>query len=335
MATVPTRNDLHDGERAAGTLSRLEPSALAATQAAAMQCEPLVGRGDPKGADAAATEAMRAVLGGAPGTGTVVIGEGEKDSAPMLFNGERLGTGGGSEFDIAVDPLEGTTLCAKGLPGALATIAVAESGALMSPEPAFYMDKLVAPRAARDAIDLTDTPDANLERVARALGKRVDELWVVVLDKPRHEDLIARVQGAGARVTAPPEGDVAGALAALLPDGGADLLLGVGGTPEGIMTACAVKGLGGAMQARLAPQGEDEERAVAEAGLDTERVYELDDLVTAEAFFVATGVSDGPLLRGPWRQGDQMLTESIIVAAGSVRRVIAYSNNPEGQAEGE
>jgi len=335
VPTAPRRSDPHGSEEVPGPLARLGPPVLAATRAAAVACEPLVGRGDPKGADAAATEAMRAELGEAPGTGTVVIGEGEKDSAPMLFNGERLGTGDGSEFDIAVDPLEGTTLCAKGMPGALATIAVAESGALMSPGPAFYMDKIVAPGAARGAIDLNATPEANLESVARALGKSVDELWVVVLDKPRHEELIARVQGAGARVTTLSEGDVAGALAALLPDGGADLLLGVGGTPEGIMTACAVKGLGGAMQARLVPQGEDEASAVAEAGLDTDRIYELDDLVTAEAFFVATGVSDGPLLRGPWRQGGQTLTESIVVAAGSVRRVIDSVNDQDGQAEGE
>ncbi len=322
------------GEETVGGVSEFESHARAATRAAALACEPHVGRGNPKVADGAATEAMRTVLGEAPGTGTVVIGEGEKDEAPMLFNGERLGTGSGPEFDIAVDPLECTTLCAKGLEGALATISVAEAGALMSPGPAFYMDKLVVPPAARGAIDMTQTPEANLQSVAQALGKAVEELRVVVLDKSRHEDLIARIHAAGARVSTPSEGDVAGSLAALLPGEDADLLMGIGGTPEGVMTACAAAALGGGMQARLAPQGEDEAAAVAEAGLDAERIYELDELVTGEAFFVATGISGGQLLRRPWREGDDTLTESIVVAAGSIRRIIEGATGRETNAHG-
>lgn len=334
MTPLPADSSSPDrSHETGGGVSALESWACAATRAAALACEAHVGRGDPKAADSAATEAMRTVLGGAPGIGTVVIGEGEKDSAPMLFNGERLGTGAGPEFDIAVDPLECTNLCANGLPGALATIAVAETGALMSPGPAFYMDKLVVPPAARAAIDITEPLEANLQRVAQALGKRVDELRVVVLDKPRHEELVAGLHAAGARVALPTDGDVGGALAVLLPDGDADVTIGIGGTPEGVMTACAAAALGGGMQGRLAPQDEDEARAVAEAGLDTGRVYELDELVTGEALFVATGVSGGQLLRAPWREGGQTMTESIVVAAGSVRRIAegaaGRKDNPE------
>lgn len=326
MATAITSTPAHVGDETAGRrLAELESHALAATRAAALACRPHVGRGDPAAADAAATDAMRAELARAPGTGTVVIGEGEKDGAPMLFNGERLGTGAGPEFDIAVDPLECTKLCARGLPGALATIALAEPGALMSPGPAFYMEKLVVAPAARAAIDIAAPPEANLESVAATLGKRVSELRVVVLDKPRHADLIARIHRAGAQVTAPTDGDVGGSLAALLRDGDADLLIGIGGTPEGVMTACAAAALGGGMQGRLAPQLDDEARAVAAAGLDTERVYERDELVRGEAFFVATGVSGGQLLRAPWRERSQTLTESIVVAAGSVRRIVEGS----------
>lgn len=265
----------------------LEPVALAATRTAALACQQWVGRGDSKAADAAATEAMRAVLTVAPGSGTVVIGEGEKDQAPMLYNGERLGSGRGPDFDIAVDPLECTHLCAKGLPGSLTTIAFAEAGSMATLTPAFYMDKLVGSPAVRGAVDISDPPERILERAAGALGKPVGELVVVVLDKPRHVELVERLHRAGARVFSLPDGDVAGALAALLPDGGADLLMGIGGTPEGALTACAARALGGCMQGRLAPQQEDEARAVAAAGLDLDRIYQLDDLIGGDCFFVA------------------------------------------------
>jgi fructose-1,6-bisphosphatase II len=265
---------------------------------------------------------MRAALAFAPGVGTVVIGEGAKDEAPMLFDGERLGAGNGPEFDIAVDPLECTKLCAKGLPGSLATIAFAESGAMASIGAAFYMDKLVGPPETRGALDIGDPPEANLERAAAALGKTKRQLNVVVLDKPRHEERVERLHLAGARVISPPDGDVGGALAALLPEGGADLLMGVGGTPEGVMTACAARALGGFMQGRLAPQRDDEAKAVAEAGLSTERVYELEDLVGGDSIFAATGVTGGSQLRRPWHAGGQLYTDSIVIAAGSVRCVV-------------
>ena len=303
-------------------LGRLEPSALAATRTAALACQRWAGCGNPKAADAAATDAMRRVLAEAPGRGIVVVGEGAKDDAPMLYDGERLGRGGGPEFDLAVDPLECTTLCAKGLPGSLATIAFAERGSMASLGASFYMDKLVAPPTARQAIDITQPLEENLRRVARALGKRRRRLTVVVLDKPRHQPLIARLHAAGVRVVSPPDGDVAGSLAVLLPDGGADLLMGVGGTPEGVMTACAAAALGGGMQARLAPQRDDEAEALRNAGLDAERVYRVGELVSGESLFAATGVTGGELLRRPWGSEGQAYTESIVIAAGAVRRVV-------------
>jgi fructose-1,6-bisphosphatase II len=299
-------------------LAVLEAVALAATRAASVACQPFVGRGDKHSADAAATGAMRRALARAPGLGTVVIGEGEKDGAPMLYNGECVGAGG-PPFDIAVDPLECTTFCAKGLPGSLATIAFAAEGALLRPGPSHYMEKLVAPPAARDAVDISDPPEARIARVAAALGKEISELCVVVLDKPRHVELIERLRRAGACVTTPSDGDVAGALEVLLPPGEADLLMGVGGTPEGVMTACAAKALGGGMQARLAPQSDAEARALAHAGLDDDRIYDLEDLVDGSAFFVATGVTSGSLLGRPRALGDGLVTESLVVSDRGVR----------------
>jgi fructose-1,6-bisphosphatase II len=313
-------------------LAGLEAVALAASRDAAIACQPFVGRGDKHAADAAATEAMRRALAEAPGLGTVVIGEGEKDGAPMLYNGERVG-GGGPAFDIAVDPLECTTFCAKGLPGSLATIAFAEANALLRPGPSHYMEKLVVPSAARDAIDIADVPEVTAARVAGALGKEIAELRVVVLDKPRHVELIERLRLAGVSVTTPSDGDVAGALEALLPSGDADLLMGVGGTPEGVMTACATRALGGGMQARLAPQSDAEARAVVDAGLDADRVYGLEDLVDAPAFFVATGVTRGSLLARPRALDGAVVTESLVISERGVRLVQGRSV-PERQEVG-
>jgi fructose-1,6-bisphosphatase II len=301
----------------------LEPVALAAVRNAAIAAAVWAGRGDGKAADGAATEAMREVLGHVPGVGTVVIGEGEKDGAPMLYNGERVGTGRRPRFDIAVDPVEGTDLCASGQGGALTTIALAGDGALWSPGPAHYMDKLVVGAAARDAIDLRDEPERVVKRVAAALGKRPRDLTVVVLDKPRHVELVARLRATGARVQTPSAGDVAGALLAALPGTGIDLLMGCGGTPEGVMAACAVKAVGGGMQTRLAPQREPEAEAVAAAGLSTTEILEVDDLVRGSALFAATAVTGGTLgLRAPWRSGGWTFTQTLIVRPGSVRRIV-------------
>ena len=322
-------------------LERLERAAIGATRGAALACQSWVGRGDKNGGDGAAVDAMRTLISTVSMRGVVVIGEGEKDEAPMLFDGEELGTGDGPDFDIAVDPLECTTLCAKGMPGSLTTIAMAEAGSMTALTPAYYMDKLVGPAAISEAIDITAGPEENLRRVAEALDKPVDKVRVVVLDKPRHEELIERLHKAGARVVSPPDGDVAGALATLLPDGGADLIMGIGGTPEGVMTACAIRALGGCMQGRIAPQKEDEAKAVEESELDTERVYELEDLVSGEAFFVATGVtsvatgfSGGTMLRRPWRSDGRVFTESIVITAGAVQRVIQGTTEPQ-ETDGE
>jgi fructose-1,6-bisphosphatase II len=311
------------GARSGGALLRqLEITAMAATREAAIACQDFVGKGDGKAADGAATNAMRSELASAPGTGRVIIGEGEKDEAPMLFNGECVGDGGPLEFDIAVDPLECTSLCAAGMPGALTTIAMAEGGSLWEPGPAFYMDKLVARAEARGAIDINNTPEQNVEHVAEALGKAVGDVRVVVLDKPRHEELIERLRAAGAHVSTPPDGDVGGALQVLLPHGEADLLMGIGGTPEGVMTACAARALGGFMQGKLAPQKDDEKKALE--GTDLDRVLELEDMVDGEAFFVATGVTGG-LVAAPYIDDGWNVTESMVVAAGSVKRVIAHT----------
>ena len=311
----------------AALIADLGDIAIEATRVAAIACQDWVGRGDEKKADGAATDAMRSVLDSAPGTGTVIIGEGEKDDAPMLFNGETLGRGGSPDFDIAVDPLECTTLCAKGLLGSLATIAMAESGTMWEPGPAFYMDKLLARAEAGDVIDITDPPEANLERVAKALGKDIGELRVVVLDKPRHEGLIETLRSHGAHVSTPSDGDVGGALQVLLPDGDADMLMGIGGTPEGVMTACAAKALGGAMQGRLAPQKDQEKEKLA--GVDLDRVLDVEDMVSGDAFFVATGITGG-LVAAPCREQDWYVTESMVVAAGTVRRVIAHTSVDQG-----
>jgi fructose-1,6-bisphosphatase II len=301
----------------------LEPVALAAVRNAAIAAFAWAGRGDGKAADGAATEAMRETLGDVPGLGTVVIGEGEKDGAPMLYNGERVGTGSSPRFDIAVDPVEGTDLCASGQGGALTTIALAGDGALWSPGPAHYMDKLVVAAAARDAIDLRDEPERIVERVAAALGKRPCDLTVVVLDKPRHVELVARLRATGARVQTPSAGDVAGALLAALPGTDVDVLMGCGGTPEGVMAACAVKALGGGMQTRLAPQREPEAEAIAVAGLSTTEILEVDDLVQGSGLFAATAITGGTLdLRAPWRAGGWIFTQSLIVRPGSVRRIV-------------
>jgi fructose-1,6-bisphosphatase II len=240
----------------------------------------------------------------------------------MLFNGEHVGDGDGPRFDVAVDPLECTKACAKGLGGALATIAMADPETLWSPGPAFYMDKLVVGAKAREAIDITSRPEDNAIAIAWALGKSVTDLWAIVLDKPRHVELIGRLREVGVRVTTPADGDVAGALEAVLPDGEADVLMGVGGTPEGVMTACAVRALGGGMEARLAPQRKDEARSLATAGVDIDRVLALEDLAAGESFFAATGVTNGSIARRPAQVDGAWRTDSILIADGSVRRVL-------------
>jgi fructose-1,6-bisphosphatase II len=305
----------------AADLSTLEAVALAATRSAAVAGYAWVGRNDQKSADAAATTAMRTALADAPGRGTVVIGEGEKDDAPMLFNGEVVGTGHGPDFDIAVDPLEGTSFCARDLPGSLATIAFGDAGTLWSPGPGFYMDKIVVPPAAKDVVDLDAPPEQTVADVAAALGKDVADLRVVIMDKPRHTELIERVLRTGAAVQTPAGGDVGGALAVLMPAHDIDLLLGVGGTPEGVMTAAAVRALGGGMLGRLAPQRDDEAAAIRAAGMSLDRVYDGTELAAGEAFFAATGVNGGPLLARPHIRDGTTVVESLLISRGQIRHI--------------
>lgn len=287
---------------------------LAATQQAALACQSWVGHGDPKAADAAAVRAMRNVLADVPADLRVVIGEGAKDDAPMLHEGERLGTGEGPAIDLAVDPLECTNACADASGSAFATLAAAPRGALMA-TPGWYMDKLVVgPEAAR-SVDIRLPLTDNLDAIAAATGKERGQLRAVVLDKPRHADLITHLRDEGVAVSLIPDGDVLGSLRVVLPNGDADLLIGIGGAPEGVLSACAVRVLRGGMQGLLAPQKPGERERVEAAGQDPDAVLGLDDLVsTDDCLLLMTAITDSPLLREPRTVGDVTRTSSLVVS---------------------
>jgi fructose-1,6-bisphosphatase II len=299
------------------------------TEAAAMGAGRWIGRGDKIAADQAAVDAMRSMLDTVVMDGVVVIGEGEKDEAPMLFNGEHVGEGGGSQVDVAVDPLEGTRLTALGQPNAIAVIAVAERGAMFFPGAAVYMEKIAAGADTVHAIDINATPTENVEAVAKAKGRRVTDVRVVVLERDRHDELIGELRQAGARVNLIRDGDVAPAIAAARPGTGVDLLYGVGGTPEGVISAAALKCVGGGMQGKLWPRTDEERQALIDAGYDPERVLTTDDLVAGDDVFVAaTGVTTGALLRGVRYVTDGAITDSIVMRSrsGTVRRIEARHN---------
>jgi fructose-1,6-bisphosphatase II len=294
------------------------------TEAAALAAGPWVGRGDKNGGDGAAVDAMRALIGTVSMRGTVVIGEGEKDHAPMLFNGEQVGDGSGPECDVAVDPIDGTTLMSKGMPNAVAVIAVAERGSMFDPSAVFYMEKIATGPDAADAIDIGAPVAANVTAVARAKRGRPGDVTVCILDRPRHEGLVQEVRDAGARIRFISDGDVAGAIMAARPGTGIDLLLGVGGTPEGIIAAAALKCMGGAIQGRLWPRDDDERQKAVDAGHDLDRVLTTDDLVSGQnIFFCATGITDGELLRGVHYQADSVSTQSIVMRSrsGTIRLI--------------
>jgi fructose-1,6-bisphosphatase II len=296
------------------------------TESAATFASRWIGRGDKIAADQAAVDAMRLMINTVSMRGVVVIGEGEKDEAPMLYNGEEVGDGTGPEVDVAVDPLEGTRLTALGMPNAIAVIAVAERGTMFFPGAALYMDKIAVGADAADAIDIEVSPTENLERVAEAKRVDVNDLTVVVLERERHEALIAELREAGARVNLIRDGDVAPAIAAAQAGTGVDLLMGIGGTPEGVISAAAIKCLGGAMQGKLWPRNEDEERKLVGAGYDLEAVLTADDLVQGEDVFVAaTGVTSGALLRGVRVVANRVETDSIVMRSrsGTFRRIQA------------
>src|SRR5215469_11088764 len=299
------------------------------TEAAAMGAGRWIGRGDKNAADQAAVDAMRAMLDTVSMDGLVVIGEGEKDSAPMLFNGESVGEGHGPQVDVAVDPLEGTRLTALGQPNAIAVIAVAERGSMFFPGAAVYMEKIAVGADAVDAIDIHATPTENVNAVAKAKGRRVTDIRVVVLERERHEQLIGELRQAGARVNLIRDGDVAPAIACARPETGVDMLYGIGGTPEGVLSAAALKTVGGGIQGRLWPRNDEERQQLLEADLDPARVLRTNDLVSGEDVFVAaTGVTTGSLLQGVRYTPGGAVTDSIVMRSrsGTVRRVVAQQS---------
>jgi len=297
------------------------------TEAAAMGAARWIGRGDKNAADQAAVDLMRLMINTVSMSGVVVIGEGEKDEAPMLYNGEEVGDAEGSEVDVAVDPLEGTRLTALGMPNAISVIAVAERGTMFFPGAAVYMDKIAVGPEAAEAIDIDATPTENVHRVAAAKGMDVNDVTVVVLERDRHDDLIAELRAAGARVNLIRDGDVAPSIAAAQPGTGIDMLMGVGGPPEGVISAAAIKCLGGSLRGRLWPRDAAERSALVDAGFDVDRVLTEDDLVSGDDVFVAaTGVTSGALLRGVRASAAGIETESIVMRSrsGTVRRIAAY-----------
>jgi fructose-1,6-bisphosphatase II len=296
------------------------------TESAALAASRWMGRGDKNGADGAAVEAMRLILHSVPMDGVVVIGEGEKDEAPMLYNGERIGDGSPPECDIAVDPIDGTSLTALGRGNALSVIAVSERGTMFNPGPCVYMEKIATGPDGAHVIDVTATPTENLEAIAKAKGESVRDLTAVILDRDRHTELIAEVRAAGARVRLISDGDVYGAIATAWPEAGADVLFGIGGTPEGVIAAAALKCMGGAIQGRLWPRDEHERQAALDLGYDLDEVLTIDDLVQGDnCFFAATGITDGELLRGVRFDNRGASTQSLVMRSrsGTVRLVDA------------
>ena len=298
------------------------------TEAAAMAGGRWVGRGEKNKADGAAVEAMRAMISTVSMNGVVVIGEGEKDNAPMLFNGEHVGDGTGLEYDVAVDPIDGTTLTAKGMPNAISVMAVANRGAMYDPSAVFYMDKLATGPDAADVVDIRLPVAENIRRVAKAKRETTADVTVVMLDRPRHEKLADEVRATGARIRYITDGDVAGAVMAARPNTGVDLLLGIGGTPEGIIAACAIKCVGGVIQGKLWPKDDEERQKAIDAGHDLDRVLSTEDLVTSDCFFVATGVTDGELLRGVRYGSNSARTNSLVMRSrsGTIRTIESEHN---------
>ncbi len=296
------------------------------TEAAALAAARWVGRGDKNGADGAAVDAMRATINNVAMDGIVVIGEGEKDEAPMLFNGEHIGDGTGPSMDIAVDPIDGTTLTAKGRGNAVAVIALSPRGTMFDPGPCVYMEKIAVGPSLVGVCSIEMTPTENIRAIAAAKDSELTDITAVILERERHDDLIEEVREAGARIRLIPDGDVAGAISTAWPDSGADILLGIGGTPEGVITAAALKCMGGEQQGRLWPRDADERAAAVAAGYDLDRVLTLDDLVAGDnCFFSATGITDGELLKGVHYDARGASTQSLVMRSksGTVRQINA------------
>jgi fructose-1,6-bisphosphatase II len=296
------------------------------TESAALSAARFMGRGDKNAADHAAVEGMRLVLNTVEMDGVIVIGEGEKDHAPMLFNGEHLGTGSPPLLDIAVDPIDGTRPLAHGQGNAIATVALAPRGTMLNPGPAFYMNKIAVGPLAKDAINIEAPVKTNLENIARAIDQDIKDLTVVILDRERHKELISEVRRCGARIRLIPDGDVAGALMAAIPESGIDVLMGIGGSPEGVLAACAMRCLGGNIQGMLVARSDEEKRRLSDYGYSPNKVFMLEDLVSSEdVFFAATGITTGELLRGVDYKPHEAVTDSIVMRGltGTVRRIIA------------
>lgn len=299
------------------------------TEAAALASARWLGRGDKEAGDGAAVDAMRMSFATLYVQGKIIIGEGEKDAAPMLFNGESVGLGQGPALDVAVDPVEGTNLLAFGRPNAISVVGVAPAGSMFNPGPSFYMQKLVVPRDARNVVDLDAPVRDNLVNISKALGKKIHDLVVFVLDKPRHEKLIQQIREVGARIQLHTDGDVAGALMVVDPRAEVDVMMGTGGTPEGVLAACAIKGVGGEMLARLDPQSYVEKEAITEAGIDVRETLTVDSLVKSDdCFFAATGISGGTFLRGVQYTGRGAVTHSLVIRGktGTLRYIESYHN---------
>jgi fructose-1,6-bisphosphatase II len=312
MSSEPTRN--------------LALELVRVTEAAALSSGRFMGRGDKIAADRAAVDAMRVVLNSIAMNAVVIIGEGEKDEAPMLYNGEHVGTGDGPEMDIAIDPIDGTRPLSKGTSNAIATVALAPRGTMFDPGPFLYMNKIAVGPQLKGVVDIEAPVAQNLQAIARASGKNVEDLTAVILDRPRHEALIAEVRQAGARIRLIPDGDVAGALMTSWPDSGIDVLMGIGGTPEGVLAACALRAMGGEIQGKLFARNETELLRGREMGFDFEKVITMDDLVSSEdVFFAATGITDGEFLDGVKYFGSGARTDSLVVRGqtGTVRQIIA------------
>lgn len=312
MNTAPTRN--------------LALDLVRVTEAAALSAGRYMGRGEKEAADHAAVEAMRFVLRAVEMDGVIIIGEGEKDNAPMLYNGERVGNGSKPELDVAVDPIDGTRPLAFGRANSIAVVALAPRGTMFNPGPFVYMNKIAVGPEAKGKINIEKSITENLKSIAKAKGKDVTDLTTIILDRPRHDDMVAEIRRAGARIRQIPDGDVAAALMTAMPDTGVDVLFGVGGTPEGVITACALRAMGGEIQGKLYARDENEMRRGRDAGYDFERVLTMDDLVSSEdVFFAATGITDGELLQGVRYYGDGATTDSLVVRGltGTVRQIKA------------
>jgi fructose-1,6-bisphosphatase II len=296
------------------------------TEAAALAAGRFMGRGDKEAADGAAVNAMRIVLQTVDMNGTIVIGEGEKDNAPMLYNGESVGNGSEPDVDVAVDPIDGTRPLAFGRTNSLATVAIAPRGTMFDPGPFVYMNKMAVGPEAKGKINIEKSITENLQAIAKAKSKDLEDLTTIILDRPRHNEMIAEIRQCGARIRLIPDGDVAAALMTAWPDSGVDVLIGIGGTPEGVLAACALRAMGGEIQGKLYARDEDELRRGREAGYDFDKILTMDDLVSSEdVFFAATGITDGELLRGVRYFGDGARTDSLVVRGmtGTVRQIRA------------